>query len=292
MIDPKSTSADLPELTDPMVVVAFEGWNDAGDAATMAVEHLEQVWSATPVLALDPEEYYDFQVNRPTVSVADDGRRHITWPTTRVSYARLPDLGHDLVLVRGIEPSMRWRTFTAEILALCHQLSVRTVLTLGALLADTPHTRPVPVTATSSDRELAERLGLDQSRYEGPTGIVGVLHEACADAGLPALSIWSAVPHYVSQTPCPKATLALLRRVEDLLQLQLPLGDLPAQARAWEVGVDQLAAEDAEVADYVRTLEQAKDAADLPEASGEAIAQEFERYLRRRDEGHRRDEGR
>jgi hypothetical protein len=274
----------VPQLRDPLLVAAFEGWNDAGEAATGAVEHLEQVWGATPLVALDPEDYYDFQVNRPTVATAADGSRVITWPTTRVSYARLPTLGRDAVLVRGIEPNMRWRAFTAELVALCHDLEVTSVVTLGALLADAPHTRPVPVTGSTSDPGLASTLQLEPSRYEGPTGIVGVFQQACTGAGLPAVSVWAAVPHYVGQTPCPKATLALLRKIEDLLDLPVPLGDLPEESRAWEAGVDELAAEDSEVADYVRSLEQAKDTAELPEASGEAIAREFERYLRRRQQ--------
>jgi proteasome assembly chaperone (PAC2) family protein len=272
----------VPELVDPLLVAAFEGWNDAGDAATAAVEHLESIWSATPLAALDPEDYYDYQVNRPTISVDDDGHRVVTWPTTRVSYARLPTLGRDVVLVRGIEPNMRWQSFANEILGFCHELGVEMVVTLGALLADSPHTRPVPVTGTSSDDTLTRSLNLEQSRYEGPTGIVGVVQDACTRAGVPALSIWAAVPHYVAQPPCPKATLALLRHVEDLLDVPIPLGDLPEDARAWERGVDELASEDAEVADYVRSLEEAKDLSEAPEASGDAIAREFERYLRRR----------
>jgi proteasome assembly chaperone (PAC2) family protein len=272
----------MPELVDPLLIAAFEGWNDAGDAATAAVEHLEEVWSAVPLAALDPEDSYDYQVNRPTVSVGDDGQRVVTWPTTRVSYARLADLGRDVVLIRGIEPSMRWQSFAGEILGYCHELGVELVVTLGALLADSPHTRPVPVTGTSSDEQLTRSLNLEQSRYEGPTGIVGIVQDACTRAGVPALSIWAAVPHYVAQPPCPKATLALLRHIEDLLDVPIPLGELPEDARAWERGVDELAAEDAEVADYVRSLEEAKDLAEAPEASGDAIAREFERYLRRR----------
>ena len=272
----------VPELVDPIMIAAFEGWNDAGDAATAAVEHLEAVWSANPFATVDPEEYYDYQVNRPTISLDDDGRRRVSWPTTRVSYTRLPDGRRDIVLVRGIEPNMRWQSFAAEVLGYCHELGVEMVVTLGALLADSPHTRPVPVTGTSSDDGLARSLNLEVSRYEGPTGIVGVLQDACIRAGVPALSIWAAVPHYVAQPPCPKATLALLRHVEDLLDVPIPLGDLPEDARAWERGVDELAAEDAEVAEYVRSLEEAKDLTEAPEASGEAIAREFERYLRRR----------
>lgn len=271
-----------PELVDPLLIAAFEGWNDAGDAATSAVEHLEEVWSCTRLAELDSEDYYDYQVNRPTVARGEDGSRLVTWPTTRVSFARLPDLGRDVVLVRGIEPNMRWKQFTNEILDVCHELGVEMVVTLGALLADSPHTRPVPVTGTSSDDAVARSMHLEPSRYEGPTGIVGVVQDACTRAGVPAMSIWAAVPHYVAQPPCPKATLALLRHVEDLLAVPIPLGDLAEDAEAWERGVDELAAEDSEVADYVRSLEEAKDLSDAPEASGDAIAREFERYLRRR----------
>ena len=272
----------VPELVDPLLIAAFEGWNDAGDAATAAVEHLEDVWAAVPLAALDPEDYYDYQVNRPTISVDEDGERVVTWPTTRISFARLPELGRDVVLVRGIEPNMRWQSFASEILSYCHELGVEMVVTLGALLADSPHTRPVPVSGTSSDEALTRSLNLEQSRYEGPTGIVGVVQDACTRAGVPALSIWAAVPHYVAQPPCPKATLALLRHIEDLLDVPIPLGELPEDSRAWERGVDELAAEDSEVADYVRSLEEAKDLSEAPEASGDAIAREFERYLRRR----------
>ncbi len=275
----------VPELVDPVLVAAFEGWNDAADAATGAVDHLEEVWGATPFAALDPEDYYDFQVNRPMVSLGEDGGRRLSWPSTRLSFARVPGSKRDIVLVRGIEPNIRWRSFTAELLGYCHDLGVEMVVTLGALLADCPHTRPIPVTGTASDPAVAGSLGLEQSRYEGPTGIVGVLQDACTNAGIPAVSVWAAVPHYVAQPPCPKATVALLRRVEDLLDIPVPLGELPEDSRAWQRGVDELASEDSEVADYVRSLEQAKDTAELPEASGDAIAKEFERYLRRRDGG-------
>jgi len=275
----------VPELVDPVLVAAFEGWNDAGDAATAAVEHLETVWDAQLLGELDPEEFYDFQVNRPVVGLGEDGARTITWPTTRLSYARVPGVNRDIVLLRGIEPNVRWRGFTAELVGLAHELGVGLVVTLGALLADSPHTRPIPVSGTSSDPGVARALHLEQSRYEGPTGIVGVFGDACTGAGVPAVSIWAAVPHYVAQPPSPKATLALLRRVEDLLDVPIPLGELPEEARAWERGVDELAADDTEVADYVRSLEEARDTTELPEASGEAIAQEFERYLKRRGDG-------
>jgi proteasome assembly chaperone (PAC2) family protein len=280
-----SELAEVPRLRDPVMVAAFEGWNDAGEAASSALSHLEQVWGARRLVELDPEDYHDFQVNRPTVSVSEDGRRSITWPTTRLSWASPPGARRDVVLVRGIEPSMRWRSYVAELLTFAERLGVSTVVTLGALLADVPHTRPIPVTTTSDDVDLLRELALERSRYEGPTGIVGVLSEFSARAGLPGLSLWAAVPHYVGQSPSPKASLALLRRVEELLDVTVPLGSLPEDARAWEHGVDELAAEDSEIGEYVHQLEQAKDTAELPEASGEAIAREFERYLRRRDDG-------
>ncbi|MDT9684080.1 PAC2 family protein [Streptomyces sp. TRM76323] len=275
----------VPELIDPVMVAAFEGWNDAGDAASTAVAHLEREWKGEVFAALDAEDYYDFQVNRPTVWL-DGGVRRITWPTTRLSVVRVGgEKPRDLVLVRGIEPSMRWRSFCNELLGFAHELGVEMVVILGALLGDTPHTRPVPVSGVTSDPDLARRMELEETRYEGPTGIVGILQEACTHAGVPAVSLWAAVPHYVSQPPNPKATLALLNRLEDLIDLRIPLGELAEDARAWQLGVDQLASEDSEVAEYVQTLEEARDTAELPEASGEAIAREFERYLRRRDGG-------
>jgi proteasome assembly chaperone (PAC2) family protein len=273
----------VPELVDPVVVAAFEGWNDAGEAASGVIEHLEAAWDGTPIAELDPEDYYDFQVTRPMVELTDGETRQIIWPTTRVSVARLPESGRDVVLVRGIEPNMRWRSFCRELVGLMLELDVRTVVLLGALLADAPHTRPVPVTGASSDNGLTRALHLEPARYEGPTGILGVLQDSCGKAGLPTVSLWASIPHYVAQPPSPKATLALLHRVEDVLDVTVPLGELPEQARAWENGVNELAEQDTEVADYVRALEEQKDAAELPEASGDAIAREFERYLRRRD---------
>jgi proteasome assembly chaperone (PAC2) family protein len=275
---------DMPDLMNPVMIAGFEGWNDAGEAASDAIAYLADVWQADLIAEMDPEDYYDFQVNRPHLSLDDSGIREVTWPTTRLLVARLPLQQRDVVLVAGIEPSMRWRSYCAELLGAAYDLGVEMVVTLGALLADTPHTRPVPVTATASAPGLADSLGVESSRYEGPTGIVGVLQDACNTAGIPAVSLWAAVPHYVGGAPSPKATLALLRRVEDLLEVPVPLGELPEEARAWQTGADELAAEDEEVGDYVRHLEEARDAADLPEASGDAIAREFERYLRRRAE--------
>src|SRR3954469_5178570 len=281
-MDPKSAAADLPELTDPVVVVAFEGWNDAGDAATGAVEHLELIWDATPLAALDPEDYYDFQVNRPTVSLVDGVSRRIEWPTTRISVARPAGAERDVVIIRGIEPNMRWRGFCDELIEVCPELGVGTVISLGALLADTPHTRPTPVSGSAYDSESAEKWGLDTSTYTGPTGILGVFPDACVQAGLPAISFWAAVPHYVSQPPSPRATVALLQRVEEVLEITVPLGALPQQADDWVKTVDEMAKEDDEVVEYVRSLEERATEVDLSEANGDQIAREFERYLRRR----------
>ena len=273
---------ELRPLRSPVLVAAFEGWNDAADAASSAVDHLLDVWGGELVAVIDPEDYYDFQVNRPTVSSDEDGERRITWPSTQLSVASPPGSDRDVVLLRGIEPNMRWRQFCAELIDGAEQLGASLCVTLGALLADTPHTRPIPVSGTTSDEELRDRLDLEESTYEGPTGIVGVFQDACVAAGMPAVSVWAAVPHYVAQPPCPKATLALLARVEEVLGITIPLGDLPEDAKAWERGVDELASEDEEIADYVRSLEETRDTAELPEASGEAIAREFERYLKRR----------
>jgi len=273
---------NAPELADPIMIAAFEGWNDAGESASGAIGHLDQAWEAKPLVSLSPDDYYDFQVSRPTVEIVDGETRKITWPTTRLTVARPEGSERDIVLVHGIEPNMRWRAFCEELLGVIRDLGIEQVVLLGALLADAPHTRPVPVTASYSDPGAARQFSIEPSRYEGPTGIMGVLHDACATAGITTISLWAAVPHYVAQPPCPKGTLALLRGVEDILDITLPQGDLPEQARAWEHGVDELASQDSEVADYVRSLEEQKDAAELPEATGEAIAREFERYLRRR----------
>ena len=278
----------IGKLTSPVIIAAFEGWNDAGEAASGVINHLSLAWQATEVGAIDPEDYYDFQVTRPVTEVAEGRTERLIWPTTRLLAARQEATERDLLLVHGIEPNMRWRGFCSELVTAFSALKIELVVLLGALLADSPHTRPVPVATAASDPALAADLRADLVDYKGPTGIVGVLQHACADAGIPAVSLWASVPHYVAQPPSPKATLALIRGVEDVLDLSLPLADLPQEARAWERGVDELAEQDTEVADYVRTLEEAKDATDLPEASGDAIAREFERYLRRRrDPGDR-----
>ena len=274
---------DLPVLRKPVLIAAFEGWNDAAESASGAVTHLREVWDAEVLLELDPEEYYDYQVNRPHIYTSDSGERGLIWPATKVFVARGSHSDRDFVLIQGIEPNMKWPQFTREVLGLAAELDVELVITMGALLSDNPHSRPVPISATASDKELLGELQLDVSHYEGPTGIVGVLSQACAQFGIPCVSLWASIPHYVGQSPCPKATLALIERLEDILDIAIPLRELPEESRAWEIGVNELADDDEEIADYVSQLEEARDTAELPEASGDAIAREFEKYLRRRN---------
>lgn len=265
-----------------VMLAAFEGWNDAGEAASESLKYLHRLWGGKKIASMDPDDYYDFQFTRPSVRRTANGGRKIKWPTTKIAKASVPDSNLDVIFVHGIEPSYKWRAYTAELLAHAAELNVNYVVLVGALLADVPHSRPIPVTATSDDDDLRERLNLDSSEYEGPIGIVGVLAELALLAGLPTISLWAAVPHYVAQSPSPKAQLALLNRIEELLQAPFDTHELSEDAQAWERGVDELATEDPEIAAYVRQLEEAKDTADLPEASGESIAREFERYLKRR----------
>ncbi|MFM8843367.1 MAG: PAC2 family protein [Actinomycetota bacterium] len=271
-------------LRNPVMIAAFEGWNDAGESATGAITHLLTVWSHQELASLDPEDYYDFQVNRPTIKVDEKIVREIIWPNTIVYAVSTPHLSHDFLVVKGIEPSMRWRRFADELLDLADDYEVSLLITMGALLADTPHTRPISVTGSGSHPDVAERLGVEISRYEGPTGIVGVLQDAANRRDLDAVSLWAAVPHYVSTPPSPKASLALVNALEDFLEISISQGDLPERATSWEKQVDQMAAEDSEVGDYVKQLESSKDSSDIPELSGEILAREVERFLRRNPE--------
>lgn len=263
------------------MILAFTGWNDAGEAATGAVSHLLNTWDATHIASCDPEEFYDFQVNRPQVSIDGSKIRHITWPNTDVYGINVPNFPADLVVVRGAEPSMRWKTFTSQILDLADDLEVSMLVTVGSLLADTPHTRPISVTGSGSHPDVAKKLGVSISRYQGPTGILGILLDGAQKRGIDAVSLWASIPHYASAPPSPKATLALVNSLEDILNVSIDLGDLPDHARAWEIAVDEMASEDSDIAEYIKSLEVAKDETDLPEATGESIAREFERYLRR-----------
>lgn len=267
-----------------VLIGAFEGWNDAGDAATDAVKLLAEAFGAVEDFEISPDDYYDYQYSRPRIVRSAAGESKIVWPTTRMLRASVPGTNLDLILLHGWEPSYRWSSFAAEILEHAARLEVDFVVMVGALLADVPHSRPIPLTVTSETEELQQELEITGSDYDGPTGMVGVLGHLAAVSGIPSLSLWAAVPHYVAQSPSPKAQLAVLRRLEDLLRITVPMDALVEDAEAWERGVDDLAEEDPEIAAYVAKLEEAKDTADLPEASGDAIAQEFERFLRRRDQ--------
>ena len=281
----------IPLLRNPVMIVAFSGWNDAAEAASGALEHLLSGWrekmdEVVPELIADfeSEDFYDFQVNRPQVSIDESEIRSITWPVTQVFGLSVPSMSRDLVIVTGVEPSMRWKSFTSELLDLADDLEVSLVITLGSLLADTPHSRPITVTGTGAHPSVASRLGVSVSRYEGATGILGIIQDGCLRRGIDAISLWAAVPHYAASSPSPKATLALINTLEEFLNISIPLGDLPDRADSWEKEVNELAAEDAEIAEYVRALEESKDAAELPDVSGDSIAKEFERYLRRQKE--------
>ena len=270
------------------MVIAFSGWNDAAEAATGATSHILGCWtdlsfSVVPELIadVDPEEFYDFQVNRPMVSIDDSQIRSLTWPGTQIFGLATPEFEFDFVVVRGVEPSMKWKTFVADVLDLADDLEVSIVITLGSMLADAPHTRPITVSGSGAHPEIAKRLGVEVSSYEGPTGILGALQDGCVRRGMDAISLWAAVPHYASGSPSPKATLALVNALEDFLQIDIPQGELPDLSLAWENDVNDLALEDTEVADYVKALEESKDASDLPDVSGETIARELERFLRR-----------
>jgi proteasome assembly chaperone (PAC2) family protein len=281
----------IPLLREPVMVIAFSGWNDAAEAASDAVEHLLSGWrdkndDVIPELIanVESEDFYDFQVNRPVVTIDESQIRSITWPSTQVFGMSIPSMERDLVIVTGVEPSMKWKSFTSDLLDLADDLEVSLIISLGSLLADTPHTRPIKVTATGSHPSIANRLGVSVSKYEGPTGILGIIQDGCMRRGIDAISLWAAVPHYASNAPSPKATLALINTLEEFLNIKIPLSDLPDKSDSWEREVNELAADDSEIADYVKALEESKDAAELPDVSGDTIAKEFERYLRRQQE--------
>jgi hypothetical protein len=275
-----------------LLVVAFEGWNDAGEAASGVARSLVETLSLEPVAELDGERYIDYQFNRPQVGLDDDGERTLVWPRIQLHAAadavtvlpRDPAASATEVLVLlGAEPSRSWRGFAAEIVDLIDVHDVTGVVFLGAMLADVPHTRPISVFVSSENESVRDEYTLERSTYEGPVGILSVLADAVEAAGVPTLSIWASVPHYVHNAPSPKATLALIEKLDELSGVAIPRGDLAAESTAWESGIDALAADDDDMAGYIEQLEQARDTVDSPEASGEAIAQEFERYLRRRD---------
>jgi proteasome assembly chaperone (PAC2) family protein len=281
---------DPPELRAPILVVAFAGWNDAASAATAALETVAESLDAERIAELDPEEFYDFQVARPTIRLTEGQTREVDWPLNAFFAARAPSADRDLVLLSGIEPNTRWRTFAGAVLEAAERLDVEMVITLGALLADVPHTRPVPITGLASDPDLVERLNLQRSTYEGPTGIVGIVHDACRRRGLTSASLWAAVPHYVAAVPNPKAALALLRRLEQFTGIAIEASELEDAMDRFETQVDRAVASNPEIEELVRRLESEQD--ESPELdtgempSGDSIARDFQRFLRQRgDEG-------
>ena len=274
-------------LRAPALVCAFKGWNDAGDAASAALSFIGASFGAERFATIDPEEFFDFQATRPRVSIVDGGTREITWPAVEVFAARIPRAPRDLILVQGSEPSMRWRTFSKLVVDLAEALGTQMVVSLGALLADVPHSRPVGITGLATDPGLVTRLNMSAATYEGPTGIVGVLHAACAEAGMPTASLWATVPHYVAAAPNPKAALALVRHLEQLVGVSVDAGELEAAALDYERQVNLAVQSDPDVQAFVERLEQTvseeeseASPTDLP--SGDVIAREFQRFLRQR----------
>jgi proteasome assembly chaperone (PAC2) family protein len=275
------------KLRAPALLCAFTGWNDAADAASSALRFVGASLGAQRFAQIDPEEFVDFQASRPQIRLTEGRTREITWPTTEIYEVRVPRAPRDLILLQGPEPSMRWRTYARVIVELAEALGTQMVVTLGALLADVPHSRPVHITGLASDEALVRRLGLSGATYEGPTGIVGVLHAACQEAGLPSASLWASVPHYVAAAPNPKAALALVRAVEGLVGVSVDAGELESAAVDYERKVSLAVQSDPDVQAFVERLEKAADeeepqfgGGDLP--SGDTIAREFQRFLRQR----------
>ncbi len=277
-----------PQLNSPVLIAAFRGWNDAGEAATFAARHLATGWDAQRVASIDPEDFYDFQAVRPNVELVDGVTRRIQWPANEFFAARLQDAPHDVIVLVGVEPNTHWRTFSSLVVDVARSYDVELVITLGALLADVPHSRPVPITGTAADPELVERLGLRRSRYEGPTGIVGVLHDACGRAGVDSASLWAAVPHYLAVSPNPKAALALVRKATDLIGVSASTDELQSASVSYEEQVGEIVSSDEDVQQYVRmleervdeTLREEVDPANIP--SGDELVAELERFLRDR----------
>ena len=280
--------ASKPTLRHPVLITAFRGWNDGGQGASLAGGYLAKTWAAARFAEIEPEGFYDFSATRPHVTLVEGQARKIDWPENAFYHAHIPGLQKDAVLLLGIEPNVRWRTFTGLVTGLAKDLGVDLVVTLGSLLADVPHTRPSPVTGGATDPDLIEQLGLQRSRYEGPTGIVGVLHDACSRAGLPSVSLWAAVPHYVSLAPSPRAALALCQRLGEILGADVDTAELDEAAERYSEQVSEAVAADEETAAYVAELEQRAEMIDEEEnlPSGESLAAELTRFLRERERGN------
>jgi proteasome assembly chaperone (PAC2) family protein len=278
--------ASRPTLRRPVLIAAFRGWNDGGQGASLAAGFLARTWHAARFADIDPENFFDFQETRPHVSLVDGVTRQIDWPDNAFYHSEIPGTDRDAVLLLGIEPNLRWRTFAEIVTGLAGDLGVELVITLGSLLADVPHTRPSPVTGSATDPELVERLGLQPSRYEGPTGVVGVVHDACKQQGIPSASLWAAVPHYVSLAPSPRAALALCTRLGSLLGAKIDASELEGAVQSYSDQVSEAVASDPETAAYVEELEQRTEEIEAEESlpSGDAIAAELTRFLREREE--------
>jgi proteasome assembly chaperone (PAC2) family protein len=280
--------SDRPSLRRPVMVCAFNGWNDAGEAASAAVSFIRGSFDAEEVASIDPEEFFDFTAVRPTVRLSEGVTREIDWPVATISAAAVPGAEGDLVMLHGTEPSLRWRRYTENLIGTARELDVRMVITLGALLADVPHTRPVAITGLASDRSLVDRLGFQHTSYEGPTGIVGVLHSSFGKAGIPSASLWASVPHYVAAAPNPKVALALVRAFEGIAGVAVDAGELESAAEDYERQVSAAVASDPEVKAFVERLESAADevGTDTPDEetlpSADTIARDFQRFLRQR----------
>jgi proteasome assembly chaperone (PAC2) family protein len=284
-VEPLVWEDDVPELRSPVLVCAFRGWNDAAAAASTALETVAGSLDADVIAQLDPEEFFDFQANRPTITLTEGQTRHIEWPENTLLAARAPSAERDLVLLDGTEPNLRWRTFADSVAGAAHRLGVGTVITLGALLAEVSHTLPVPITGLASDEELVDELELQRSNYEGPTGIVGVVHDSCRRAGMKSASLWAAVPHYVAAVPNPKAALALLRRLEGLTGIAVDAGDLEDETSSYEEQVGRAVAANPEIEELVTRIEEEQagaltDDEDVP--SADTIARDFQRFLQQR----------
>ncbi|HZR96379.1 MAG TPA: PAC2 family protein [Gaiellaceae bacterium] len=282
-----------PTLRRPVLVASFRGWNDGGQGASLAAGYLAKEWGGERFAEIDPESFYDFQATRPQVSLEDGMTRKLDWPDNGFFHAEIPGADRDAVILLGTEPNLRWRTFAQLVIGLAQDLGVDRVVTFGSLLADVPHTRPSPVTAAATDESLMEELGLEPSRYEGPTGIVGVLLDACRSAGITSLSLWAAVPHYVSLAPSPRAALALVNRFSELMQVDVDTADLEQAADEYAEQVSEAVSADADTAAYVEELERRVDMLSVEEnlPSGDSLAAELTRFLREREEQDDRDEG-
>ena len=287
------TVSRRPRLRRPVLLAAFRGWNDGGQGASLGGGYLAKIWEASRFAEIDSEGFFDFQATRPHVSLVEGLTRRIDWPDNAFFHAEMPGADRDIVILLGIEPNLRWRGFSSLVVGLAQDLGVELVVTLGSLLADVPHTRPAPVTAAASDQALVEEMGLEPSRYEGPTGIVGVMLDACREAGIPSVSLWAAVPHYVSLAPSPRAALALCRRFGELVGVDVDVTELEQAAREYSEQVSEAVSADAETAAYVEELERRVDlleeAEELP--SGDSLAAELTRFLRERDEENENPQG-